>query len=103
MTKIELISMLAQEGKCTRKQAEDALKMVTDVIIKSLIAGEKIHLTGLGTFEIHERKEKATKNPRTGEPMITPAKKAPAFRASKYLKEAVNPPKPKTAKKKKKA
>lgn len=90
MTKIELISALAQKGRCTRKEAEDALNLVTDVIIESLIAGEKIHLTGLGTFEIHERKAKETKNPRTNQQMIVPAKKAPAFRASKHLKEAVN-------------
>ncbi len=90
MTKIELISALAQKGHCTRKEADDALELVTSVLIDSLIAGEKVHLTGFGTFEIHERKEKETKNPRTGKPMTTPAKKAPAFRASKNLKEAVN-------------
>lgn len=89
MTKIELITALAQKGKITRKRAEDALELVTSVVVEALAAGEKVHLTGLGTFEIHERKEKVTKNPRTGEPMITPAKKAPAFRASKYLKEVV--------------
>ncbi len=90
MTKIELITALAQKGNCTRKEADDALALVTSVIVDSLIAGEKVHLTGLGTFEIHERKAKETKNPRTGKPMTTPAKKAPAFRASKALKEAVN-------------
>ena len=90
MTKIELITTLAQKGRCTRKEADEALNLVTSVLIDSLIAGEKVHLTGFGTFEIHERKEKETKNPRTGKPMVTPAKKAPAFRASKNLKEAVN-------------
>ena len=90
MTKIELITALAQKGNCTRKQADDYLELVTQTIIDALIAGEKVHLTGLGTFEIHERKAKETKNPRTGKPMTTPAKKAPAFRASKTLKEAVN-------------
>ena len=73
MTKIELITALAQKGNCTRKEADDALELVTSVIIESLIAGEKVHLTGLGTFEIHERKAKETKNPRTGKPMTTPA------------------------------
>lgn len=90
MTKIELITALTQKGNCTRKEADAALALVTDVIIESLIAGEKVHLTGLGTFEIHERKAKETKNPRTKKNMTVPAKKAPAFRASKSLKEAVN-------------
>ena len=90
MTKIELITALAQKGHCTRKQADEALTLVTEVLKESQIQGEKVHLSGLGTFEIHERKAKVTKNPRTQDPMITPAKKAPAFRASKSLKEAVN-------------
>ena len=90
MTKIELITALVQKGHCTRKQADEALSLVTSVLIDALKKGEKFHLTGLGTFEIHERKAKVTKNPRTLDPMTTPAKKAPAFRASKSLKEAVN-------------
>ncbi len=97
MTKIELITALVDkseeqlaDGKWTRKQADDALQLITSVLIDSLTAGEKIHLTGFGTFEIHERKEKTIKNPRTGKQMVTPAKKAPVFRASKHLKEAVN-------------
>ena len=90
MTKIELITALTQKGNCTRKEADEALTLVTDVIIESLIAGEKVHLTGLGTFEIHERKAKETKNPRNNKRMQVPARKAPAFRASKSLKEAVN-------------
>ena len=90
MTKIELITALTQKGNCTRKEADEALNLVTSVIIESLMAGKKVHLTGLGTFEIHERKAKETKNPRTRKKMVVPAKKAPAFRASKSLKEAVN-------------
>ncbi|MBP0966696.1 MAG: HU family DNA-binding protein, partial [Oscillospiraceae bacterium] len=42
MTKIELITALAQKGNCTRKQADDALELVTSVIVESLIAGEKV-------------------------------------------------------------
>ena len=90
MTKHELISALAQKGNYTRKEAGCALETVSAVIADALTAGEKIHLPGVGTLEVHDRKEKLTKNPRTGEPMTTPAKKAPVFRASKALKEAVN-------------
>lgn len=90
MTKHELISALTQKGNYTRKEAICALEAVAGVIAEALIAGEKVHLPGIGILEIHERKQKLTKNPRTGEPMTTPAKKAPVFRAAKALKEAVN-------------
>ena len=52
--------------------------------------GDKVQLVGFGTFEIRDRKEKESKNPRTGEKIIVPAKKAPAFKAGKALKDAVN-------------
>ena len=51
--------------------------------------GEKVSLTGFGTFEVKERAERMGHNPRNGEAMKIPASKAPVFKAGKALKEAV--------------
>lgn len=90
MTKYELVGALARKGNCSRKNAEWALDLVSEVLSETLASGEKVHLPGFGTFELHERKEKNASNPRTHKPMRTPARKAPVFRAAKALKEAVN-------------
>lgn len=90
MTRVKLINELADKGNCTRKEAEDALNLVTGVIIDAIANGEKVHLNGLGTFDVRDRKAKETKNPRTGEPMITAAKKAAVFRPAKGLKKVLN-------------
>ena len=55
-----------------------------------MVAGDKVTLTGFGVFEVRERAAKQCKNPRTGEMQDVPACKAPAFKAGKNLKEAVN-------------
>ena len=69
---------------------EKALAAVISSITEALTNGDKVQLVGFGTFEIRDRKEKESKNPRTGEKIIVPAKKAPAFKAGKALKDAVN-------------
>ena len=54
------------------------------------VAGDKVQLIGFGTFETRERGERTGKNPRTGEEVKIAACKAPAFKAGKALKDAVN-------------
>lgn len=91
MTKNDLITKICEKGEYkNKKEAEKALKAVIDTISDALVAGEKVQLIGFGTFEVRDRKEKKSKNPQTGADIIVPAKKAPAFKAGKTLKDAVN-------------
>ena len=73
----------------SKKDAEKALSAVIDTITESLKKGEKISLVGFGTFEVRDRSEKVAINPRTKEKITVPAKKVPAFKAGKALKDAV--------------
>lgn len=90
MKKAELIQAVAEKLDCSKKDADLAVNAVLDSIKDTLVAGEKVSLTGFGVFEVRERSEKKCKNPRTGEMQDVPACKAPAFKAGKNLKEAVN-------------
>ena len=90
MTKADLINAIAEKGEYSKKDADKALATVTAAITEALAKGEKIQLIGFGTFEVRERAAKDSKNPRTGETIHCPAKKAPAFKAGKALKDAVN-------------
>lgn len=89
MTKSELIAKYAKHSGCTRKQAEETVNYIFDTIRDTLAEGEKVVLTGFGTFDVRDRSEKVCLNPRTGEPIQLPAGKAPAFKAGRGLKEAV--------------
>ena len=90
MTKAELIAAVAAKGGYTKKDAEKALSTVVDVISDALVGGDKVTLVGFGTFETRQRAAKEGKNPQTKEVIKIPAKKVPAFKAGKALKDAVN-------------
>ena len=93
MNKAELINVIAEKGGYSKKEADKALNLVLEAITDALIAGEKVSITGFGTFEVRDRPAKQCKNPRTGEIMTTKPCKALAFKAGKTLKDAVNPEK----------
>lgn len=88
MNKNELITAMATKSGLTKKEAGAALASLIDGIIESLKASERVTIPSLGTFEVRERAAREGKNPRTGEMVKIPAKKLPAFKAAKALKEA---------------
>ena len=90
MTKTELINSIADKANCTKKDAASALDATLAAISEALVKGEKVSITGFGTFEVRERGEKTCINPKTKEKMVCPPCKAPAFKAGKALKEACN-------------
>ena len=89
MTKVELVSTLAEETKVTKKVAAAMLDSLVNTLQAGLKDGGRIRIDGLGTFVVVERKARTGVNPQTQAKIKIPATKAPAFRAAKALKEAV--------------
>lgn len=90
MTKADLITKIAEKSELSKKDSEKALNAVIAAVTDALIEGDKVQLTGFGTFEVRDKKEKEAINPRTKEKIIVPARKSPAFKAGKALKDAVD-------------
>ena len=90
MTKQEMIDKIAAKTGETKKATDDTVKAFVEVVTEALAAGDKVQLVGFGTFEVRERAARTGKNPQTGEALEIPASKAPAFKAGKALKDAVN-------------
>lgn len=90
MNKTELIAAVAQRSGMTKKDAEKAVTAALETITATLIAGEKVQLAGFGSFEVKTREARVGRNPRTNEAMEIPASKAPVFKASKALKDAID-------------
>ena len=89
MNKTELIALAAEHSGMTKKDAERVLNAALDAITVSLIKGEKVQLSGFGTFEIKEREARVGRNPHTKESVEIPATTVPVFKASKVLKDTV--------------
>ena len=89
MNKAQLIDSLASKTGMTKKAASEALDTILETIVDALQKGEKVTITGFGTFEVRSRKARTGRNPQTGEEITIPARKVAAFRAGKSLKESV--------------
>lgn len=89
MTKTELIEELAERANLTKRAAEDAINTLLDVVTEQLAQGNKVTLTGFGTFLVRTRAARMGRNPQTGEPIHIPEQETPAFRAGSNLKDAV--------------
>ena len=90
MTKVELVSKIADKCGSTKKDAEKALTAVIESVTEALQAGDKVSLIGFGTFEVKERAAKEGVNPRTGKKIKIAARKGPTFKAGKALKDSVD-------------
>ncbi len=89
MNKTELTAKVAEKTGLTKEQSANAVNAVFASMTDALAAGDKIQLVGFGTFAVKYRKEKVSKNPRTGESINVPATYRPAFSAGKSLKDTV--------------
>ena len=89
VTKKELIEVVAKKANLTNKASKEAVKVFLNSIRDSLKRGEKVVISGFGTFSLRTRKQKKGRNPKTGEPMMIAARRAPGFTAGKSLKKAV--------------
>ncbi|MPZ74488.1 MAG: DNA-binding protein HU [Nitriliruptorales bacterium] len=90
MNKSQLAEAAAERAGMSKGEASKALDAVLDCISTALQDGEKVSLTGFGTFEVRDRAARTARNPQTGEEMQVAASRAPAFKAGKGFKDAVN-------------
>lgn len=89
MTKRDLIEVVAKKANLTNKASRDAVQAMIGSIRDSLKRGEKVVITGFGTFSIRTRAERTGRNPKTGEKITITARKAPGFTPGKTLKKVV--------------
>ena len=89
MNKKELVKRIADDAQVDQKQAAAMLDSFVSVVMQTIADGDKVQLTGFGTFECKTRDARAGHNPKTGEPMDIPAKKVPSFKAGKTFKDEV--------------
>lgn len=90
MNKTDMITAVAGKTCMTKKNAEQAINAVFEVISDRLTKGDKVRILGFGTFEVRQRKAREGRNPRNNEPIQIEASKTPAFKAGKQLKDLVN-------------
>ena len=90
MNKSDLIRDVANTAGITLKDAAVALDSVIDAITANLEKGEKIQISGFGTFEIKTKDAHEGINPKTGEKIAITASRTPVFKFGKAYKDSFN-------------
>jgi DNA-binding protein HU-beta len=93
MNQSELIEKVARATELNQRAAGHAVKAVVNAILDSLVAGDAVRVSGLGTFNVAARPAREGRNPQSGESIKIAASKVIRFHAGKAVKEALNPPK----------
>ena len=94
MNKSDLVQALSTKSDLSKAQALKAIEALfsTDdgLIIDALKRGEKVQISGFGTFETKQRKARTGRNPRTGEHVSVAQKSVPFFKTGKEMRERLN-------------
>ena len=90
ITKTELVDEIASQTGFTQVKTNVIVEGLIDAVTNSVIEGSNIELRGFGRFKNKQRKERRTRNPKTGELVNIPAKVRPVFEPSKELIEKIN-------------
>ena len=89
MTLDELTSAVAEKAGITKADSTKAVRAILDSIQAALKGGDKVTITGFGSFEVVERAAREGRNPQTGKTIKIEASKAVRFKPGKGLKDSV--------------
>ena len=90
MNKLELIAMLKNECRISKKEAATIVDLFSESMSEALAKGDRVEIRGLCSFYVKEYKSYKGRNPKTGESVQIAPKKLPFFKGGKELKERVD-------------
>ncbi|TCV79287.1 integration host factor subunit beta [Sulfurirhabdus autotrophica] len=91
MNRSELFLRIARKSGVNRKsEVEEATKILLQAMIAALSGGKRIEVRGFGSFNLHTRKSRVSRNPKTGQRINVPPKRVIRFKPGSRLKVDVN-------------
>ncbi|HXA50291.1 MAG TPA: HU family DNA-binding protein [Candidatus Acidoferrum sp.] len=90
MNKRDMIGKIANGANLTRVQAARALEAFLTGIQTTLVGGDRVTISGFGTFDVSQRKARQVRNPRSGRSVEVRARRVPRFAPAPHFKSAVD-------------
>lgn len=90
MTKADLVNQIFEKMGLTKKEATDVVEFVFAHLKDTLKVGEKVKISGFGSFVIRKKSARVGRNPKTGEEMTITARKVLTFKPSPVLRAMLN-------------
>ena len=94
MTKADLVELIYERVGSSKREAGEVVELVFSLIKESLRRGEKVKISGFGSFLVNQKRARRGRNPQTGAPITIEPRRVLSFKASQVLKESVNGAKP---------
>lgn len=89
MNRSELVRIVAERAGSDESVARRHVDAVFDTVMERVSAGERVTVTGFGTFDSLARPARSARNPRTGLPVEVPAGQVPRFRSGQTFRNRV--------------
>jgi integration host factor alpha subunit len=87
MTKNDLVELIYERTGVSKKEASEVVAAVFEIVMECLRRGEKVKISGFGSFIVNYKRARRGRNPQTGDPIIIGSRCVLSFRASEVLKE----------------
>lgn len=89
LTRARLAETLHRQVGVSKKEASALVEDVLDLLSETLESGEKVKLSGFGTFEVREKHARPGRNPRTNEQLTISGRRVVSFRPSQVLRDSM--------------
>lgn len=86
-TKREIIRTIAERAALTQAQTTEVVQMLLEAVVETVLEEGRCELRSFGVFEVKARRPRKARNPRTGETMLLPARRAVVFKPGRPFEE----------------
>ena len=90
MTKADLVGCVYENIGISKTESVEIVESIFNILKETLETGEKIKISGFGTFTVNQKRPRKGRNPQTGEGIVIPAKRVLTFKPSQVLKKSLN-------------
>ena len=90
MTKADLVECIYENLDISKTESAETVETVFSILKKTLERGEKVKISGFGTFTVNQKKPRKGRNPQTGEGITISARRVLTFKPSSVLKKRLN-------------
>jgi len=90
MTKADFVDLIYERVGTSKREASEVVEAVFAIIRESLREGDKVKISGFGTFVVNRKNARRGRNPQTGAPITIDSRRVLTFKPSRVLKERVN-------------
>ena len=90
MTKADLVECIFERVDISKTESAEMVEFVFGILKKTLGRGEKIKISGFGTFTVNQKRPRKGRNPQTGEGITISGRSVLTFKPSQVLKRRLN-------------